>query len=103
KVRVLFWRGSADLRIRSFSLYALDKYSPAVWSGYDEPAGELNIGIVAPTAGEWVKGKVVVNVNPVTVSGTGGPYIVAEWRKMTTGSANVLGTDWLELRTPVGP
>jgi hypothetical protein len=103
KVRVLFWRGSADLRIRSFSLYALDKYSPAVWSGYDEPAGELNIGIAAPSAGEWVKGKAVINADPVTVSGTGGPYIVAEWRKMTTGSANVLGTDWLELRTPVGP
>ncbi|MBD2865095.1 glycosyl hydrolase family 28-related protein [Paenibacillus oceani] len=102
KVRVLFWRGSADLRIRSFSLYAVDRYSPAVWSGYDEPAGELNIGITAPGAGEWVKGKVVVNADPVTVTGTGGPYIVAEWRKMTTGSANVLGTDWLELRTPVG-
>ncbi|MDF2664134.1 MAG: hypothetical protein K0Q94_6925 [Paenibacillus sp.] len=84
-------------------MYALDKYSPAVWSGYDEPAGELNIGIAAPSAGEWVKGKAVINADPVTVSGTGGPYIVAEWRKMTTGSANVLGTDWLELRTPVGP
>ncbi|WP_158301868.1 hypothetical protein [Paenibacillus mesophilus] len=103
KVRVLFWRGSADLRIRSFSLYALDKYSPAVWSGHDEPAGELNIGIAAPSVGEWVKGKVVVNANPAIVIGAGGPYIVSEWRKLTTGSSNVLGTDWLELRTPVGP
>lgn len=103
RVRVLFWRGSADLRLRSFSLYALDKYSPAVWSGYDEPAGALNIGITAPSAGEWAKGKVVINASPVTINGTGGAYIVAEWRKVTTGSSNVLGTDWLELRTPVGP
>lgn len=103
KVRVLIWRGSNDLRIRSFSLYTVDKYAPAVWSGCDELAGDLNIAIAAPTAGEWGKGKVVVNADPVTISGSGGPYVVAEWRKITAGSANVLGVDWLELRTPVGP
>ncbi|MDF2720053.1 MAG: hypothetical protein K0R28_6978 [Paenibacillus sp.] len=103
KVRILFWRGSAELRIRSFSIYAVDKYSPAVWSGIDEPAGELNVSIAAPAAGEWVRGKVVVNANPQPVTGTSGPYIVSGWRKLTAGSDNVLGTDWIEMRTPVGP
>lgn len=103
KVRVLFAKGSAALRIRSFSVYALDQYAPAVWSGYDEPAGRLNIATTAPTAGTWPQGKVVIHTAPVRVPNGGSPYIVSGWKNLTSGSANVLGTDWVELRTPVGP
>lgn len=103
KIRVLCAKGTAALRIRSFSIHALDSYSPAVWSGYDEPAGGQNIATTAPTAGIWPQGKVVINASPVRIPNGGNPYIVYGWRKITSAATNVLGTDWVEIRTPVGP
>ncbi|MDF2670638.1 MAG: hypothetical protein K0R67_2944, partial [Paenibacillus sp.] len=103
KVRILFWKGTAALYMRSFSIYALDQYAPAVWSGYAEAAGDMNMGTSAPSSGQWVLGKVVMNANPAIISPGSNPYTVTGWIKVTAGSSNALGTDWVEMRTPVGP
>jgi len=53
-----------------------------------------------PSSGSWVLGDEVINSNP---SETGSPaYIIRGWKRLTTGSANVLNTDWFEMRTLTG-
>lgn len=55
-----------------------------------------------PASGRYVAGHFVKAVTP-TVSGTAGSrYIIQGWVKLTTGSANVLNTDWSEMRCLTG-
>lgn len=102
KVRIILWKGTAALRLRSFSVYALTRGTPSASSGFVEAAGGANLATSAPTTGTWPKGMLVVNANPAVVAGAAGNYIVEGWRKLTDGSTNVLGTDWAELRCLTG-
>lgn len=88
------------MRLRSFSVYSLDNGAPTVSPGLIEAAGALNMAVAAPTSGTWPRGKTVTNATPAVVAGGGGNYVVDGWRKVTTGSTNVLGVDWVELRCP---
>lgn len=55
-----------------------------------------------PTAGKYVPGHVVRNVNP-TIGGTAGSrYVLTGWIRTTLGAGHVLNTDWFELRSLTG-
>lgn len=59
-------------------------------------------GDAIPTAGTFIRGHFVRNNKP-TVTGTApNQYIVTGWMRLTTGSAHVLDTDWVEMRTLTG-
>lgn len=105
KVRVLFWKGTASLQLRSFSCYSVDHGSPAVWSGVAEPAGAMNVGTTHPTTGAWPRGKVVLNATPSLLTSVSrfGPCLIDGWRKVTDGDKNQAGVDWLEMLAPVTP
>lgn len=52
-----------------------------------------------PSSGAWVQGTVVINLNPVPAGTTAAE--VMGWRRITTGTGNVLGTDWRQQRVLV--
>lgn len=55
-----------------------------------------------PAAGDWKAGQIVWNTAG-TVAGSGGSqYVIIGWYRLTTGTANVLNTDWVEMRTLTG-
>lgn len=62
----------------------------------------LTRSTAVPSTGRYVQGHFVKAI-PTTVAGTAGSqYIVIGWLKLTTGSANVLNTDWSEVRSLTG-
>jgi hypothetical protein len=61
---------TADARVRSFSIFALDESAaPATWLNWVDNG--QNYGTAAPTAGTWEVGRRIYNVAP-TASGTEG-------------------------------
>jgi hypothetical protein len=56
-----------------------------------------------PTTGTWNSGDYVKNTATPSILGTAGSkYIVKGWIRLTTGSGNVLNTDWSEDRSLTG-
>jgi len=49
-----------------------------------------------PSAGTWTAGDFAWNYAPVEAGGGGSKYIILGWSRVTTGSGNVLNTDWFE-------
>src|SRR5690606_2102523 len=61
RIAVLLASGNnSNLRIRSFSIFALDGHA-SCWPGYEEIVPGANIGIAAPAAGTWERGRRVYN------------------------------------------
>ncbi|MNM25977.1 hypothetical protein D3C81_364340 [compost metagenome] len=58
-------------------------------------------GTTFPTTGSYTQGDIVLNESPAIVN-TGTPYTTLGWRRLTTGSAHVAGTDWVGLRCLTG-
>lgn len=55
-----------------------------------------------PTTGSYNAGDVIHNSTKAETGTAGSKYIVDKWVRLTTGSAHVLGTDWVEMRMPTG-
>lgn len=55
-----------------------------------------------PTQGTFPAGTLVRNLNPTISGPVGGRYVLTGWRRVSTGSGNVLWTDWVERREPTG-
>jgi Right handed beta helix region len=55
----------------------------------------VNDSTAVPTSGKYVEGHVVQNTNP-TIAGTRNRFVYG-WKRLTTGTAHVLGTDWAEV------
>ena len=55
-----------------------------------------------PTSGSFVIGHIVLAAAPLIGGSAGSQYVVTGWMRLTTGSAHVLGTDWVELRSLTG-
>ena len=55
-----------------------------------------------PTTGTFVAGDKVVNYAPSVLGTAGSQYILDGWKRLTTGSTNVLNTDWVEQRISTG-
>lgn len=54
------------------------------------------------TASGWEAGDVGWHANPTVQGSAGSRYTVLGWRRLTTGTGNVLGTDWVEMRVLTG-
>lgn len=65
-------------------------------------AGNDNTATSVPTTGTWVQGDFVKNSAPVELGGAGNKYVVQGWTRITSGSGNVLNTDWVAVRTLTG-
>ena len=55
-----------------------------------------------PTSGTWAVGDYVHNSAPTELGGGGSKYIVYGWKRLTSGSGNVLNTDWFQDRRLTG-
>lgn len=56
----------------------------------------------APTVGTWARGDYVPNSEPAELGAASSKYVIYGWKRLTSGSANVLGTDWVEDRRATG-
>lgn len=56
----------------------------------------------APTTGTWARGDYVPNSEPAELGSASSKYVVYGWKRLTSGSANVLNTDWVEDRRLTG-
>ena len=68
---VILTSGSANLRVRSFSVHAVDWMDSSAWTGLNEPIPGANYGSGAPTAGTYVVGQRLFNKAP-SAGGTEG-------------------------------
>ncbi|MFD2370793.1 hypothetical protein ACFSO0_12740 [Brevibacillus sp. GCM10020057] len=59
-------------------------------------------GTAMPTAGNWKAGDIIENTAPVVKGNAGSKYIVLGWCRLTTGSSNVLNTDWVQMISYTG-
>lgn len=61
-----------------------------------------NAATTVPTTGTWKQGDFVKNSATTEAGGAGSKYVVTGWIRITTGSTNVLNTDWVALRCLTG-
>ena len=61
-----------------------------------------NAATSVPTTGTWAAGDFVRNSAPVEAGSAGSKYVVTGWLRLTSGSNNVLNTDWVATRSLTG-
>jgi hypothetical protein len=89
-IRVIFYKGTNNLRIRSFSIFSIDgtnsQYTgnATAYTGYEEIIPGVNLASTPPTAGTWSAGRRIINGSPTvgqpkswicTASGTPGTWV----------------------------
>lgn len=65
-------------------------------------SGIDRVSTTVPTTGTWYIGDFVPKSNLVVAGAGGSQYVITGWRRITSGSGNVLNTDWVENRTLTG-
>jgi hypothetical protein len=65
-------------------------------------SGIDRVSTTVPTTGTWKVGDFVLKSNPVVAGAGGSQYVISGWRRITSGSGNVLNTDWVESRELTG-
>jgi len=107
----------------SMTLSTSDSTSKGIWAadGFQHPTDRLiwidsnptsatygqelgrssGASFALPTTGYWVTGQFVKCLDPTQQAGPPA-YVLLGWTRLTTGNANVLNTDWRELRCPTG-
>lgn len=55
-----------------------------------------------PTQSTWVQGDYAYNASAGQLGAAGSKYIIIQWYRATSGTANVLNTDWFECRSLTG-
>lgn len=58
--------------------------------------------VAAPTSGTWGVGDYVTNRTPAEAGAPGAKYVIYGWKRLTAGSTNLFGTDWVEDRHLTG-
>lgn len=61
-----------------------------------------NAASAVPTTGTWQQGDFVRNLAPSEAGTAGSKYVVTGWLRLTSGSNNVLNTDWVATRSLTG-
>jgi hypothetical protein len=54
------------------------------------------------TSTGWASGDVAWNQGATILGTAGSRYTIVGWRRLTTGTGHVLGTDWAEMRVLTG-
>lgn len=75
-----------------------------VWTSGNNAAPKSTTVYVGsiPASGSWKRGDFAYNVFPTVLGAASSQYVVIGWKRITTGSGNVLNTDWVEMRTLTG-
>ena len=55
-----------------------------------------------PTTGTWARGDYVPNSEPSELGSASSKYVIYGWKRLTSGSGNTLGTDWVQDRRLTG-
>lgn len=98
KISILFINGTKKCRIRGFSIYSLEGKHASVSCGYEEIIPNVNLGVSAPTAGNWEKGKLILNDNKIELGSTGYKYVIDGWECILSGTPGI----WIEKRSWTG-
>lgn len=61
-----------------------------------------NAASSVPTTGTWAQGDFVRNSTPSEAGTAGSKYVITGWLRLTSGSNNVLNTDWVATRSLTG-
>lgn len=61
-----------------------------------------NAASSVPTTGSWAQGDFVRNSAPSEAGTAGSKYVITGWLRLTSGSNNVLNTDWVATRSLTG-
>jgi hypothetical protein len=64
--------------------------------------GMRRMSTAMPTSGTYKAGDEVHASAPAEAGTGGSKYIITGWKRMTTGAAHVLNTDWMQMRTLTG-
>ncbi|MCP4545850.1 MAG: hypothetical protein GY835_05210 [bacterium] len=65
KIDIFLVGGSkADLRIRSFGVYSVDKGMAAAWTGFEGSVEGVSLAAGMPSEGNWQTGRIVCNAEP---------------------------------------
>ncbi len=65
-------------------------------------AGNDRVSTTVPTTGTWFIGDYVKKSDPVEAGVVTTKYVIKGWIRVTSGTGNVLNTDWLEDRALTG-
>jgi hypothetical protein len=65
-------------------------------------AAVTNAATSVPTTGTWFQGDFVRHSAPTEAGTAGSKYVVTGWLRLTSGSGNVLNTDWVATRSLTG-
>jgi hypothetical protein len=84
-----------------------DTHKRLVEAGFADDVGcerckGVNYATAMPTEGYFQAGEYVENTTPSVTGSGGSQYVINGWRRITTGVANVLNTDWVEDRALTG-
>lgn len=85
-----FYGGTSFTFSQDYNAAAISKRNPGIKTD------------VMPTAGTWRVGDVVYVRTPVEAGAAASKYIIYAWIRLTSGSGNVLNTDWFQQRTLTG-
>ena len=61
-------------------------------------AAQYTARTTVPTTGTYGKGDYVFNSDPVKAGTAGSRYVIHGWKRLTSGDAHVMFTDWCEDR-----
>ena len=65
-------------------------------------AAVTNASSAVPSTGTWNQGDFVRKINTVEAGTAASKYVITGWIRITSGSNNVLNTDWVEARVLTG-
>lgn len=78
-------------------------------SGSSQTAGQkwwevprVQFATAMPSTGSWTAGDYVQNSTPAVAGTAGSQYVIKGWIRLTTGSTNNSGTDWVQDRALTG-
>jgi hypothetical protein len=94
--------GAQHLRISNSVVALPQTYYQQTASGWNQAVVANATASAMPSSGPWTANTFVRNTSYSVQGGAGSQYIVLGWGRMTTGSGNVLNTDWRELRVLTG-
>ena len=95
---------NSNLRDTTSDIYLSQTNERIIYAaGASQTAGQKWWGIprvyfaaAMPTTGTWTADDYVHNTNKSELGTAGSKYILKGWTRLTTGSGNVLNTDWFE-------
>lgn len=86
-----------------FNWWAIIEDSNPTSSTYGQIISQSSISYnMMPSSGSWIFGQIVFSDGFTVTGPSGSQYVTLGWVRLTTGSTNVLNTDWVALQVPTG-